>query len=184
MRPAEMSRRRCRRARSRRPAAFDPDVGQHGDVGGRRVELEPVFDVDVVRPIGSLRELAQRAVEAKTASAPSGAATFIVPSTRLFDGSPRLTQIAGSSGSAPGAYGRQSRCDAATVVGARRAVRGLICTAASSRVHRDRDSGDAGQDSSNQNSTLGHSSSSSDSALPGARGRARPGSSAAANRSG
>src|SRR5262245_8269544 len=33
-------------------------LGQHGDVGGRRVELETVLDVHVVRPIGSLRELA------------------------------------------------------------------------------------------------------------------------------
>jgi hypothetical protein len=35
----------------------------------------------------------------KTASPPSGAATFTVPITRLCDGSRRFTQIAGSSGS-------------------------------------------------------------------------------------
>src|SRR6185503_7394628 len=35
----------------------------------------------------------------KTASAPSGAATFMAPNTRLAAGSPRLIQIAGSSGS-------------------------------------------------------------------------------------
>src|SRR4029453_2868294 len=40
----------------------------------------------------------------KTASAPSGAATFIVPSTRLFAGSRLLSQMAGSSGS----FGRAS----------------------------------------------------------------------------
>src|SRR5262245_58942013 len=33
-------------------------LGQHGDVGGRRIELEAVLDVHVVRPIESLRELA------------------------------------------------------------------------------------------------------------------------------
>ena len=47
-------------------------------------------------PFSSCRSLPSRP---NTASAPSGAATFIVPNTRLDDGSVRFTQIAGSSGS-------------------------------------------------------------------------------------